>query len=214
MESFLALIGTLFFMFLVLSAVVEVVLAIFRGTLERFGITWAKSKVSLDDALALSREFAPDNTELNTRIEAVKAVAKQLGDKATKNITALDLLKKNLGEADVNINVIAGDLNALATSIKTDLHQNERTRIFIMRFLAAIIGCILCWQSEFYIFQILANAPESKEWLATIANFNQPWINILVGGFAAAAGSSYWHDQLDKIRNLKTATSNLKKLKE
>lgn len=213
MESFLALIGTLFFIFLVLSAAVEVILAIFRGTFERFGITWAKSKVSLDDALALSREFAPDNIELNTRIEAVKAAAKQLGGKATKNITALDLLKKNLGEADVNINVIAGDLNALATSIKTDLHQNDRTRVFIMRCLAAIIGCILCWQSEFYIFQILANAPESKEWLAILVNFNRPWINILVGGFAAAAGSSYWHDQLDRIRNLKTATSNLKKLK-
>jgi hypothetical protein len=68
-------------------------------------------------------------------------------------------------------------------------------------------------QSEFYIFQILAGAPESKEWLATLAKLNQPWINILVGGLAAAAGSSYWHDKLDRIRSLKTAASNLKALK-
>ena len=213
MESFLALIGMLFFMFLVLSAAVEVVLEVFRGMLERFGITWAKSKVSLDDALALSREFAPDNTELNTRIEAVKATAKQLGDKAAEKITALDQLKENLGAANVNVNVIAGDLNALATSIKMDLDQNERLRVFIIRCLAAIIGCIICWQSEFYIFRILANAPESKEWLATLANLNKPCINILVGGLAAAAGSSYWHDQLDRIRSLKTAAGNLKTLK-
>ena len=72
MDSFLALLGMLFFMFLVLSAAVEVILEVFRGTLERFGVTWAKNKMSLDTALALAKEFAPNNTELNTKIEAVK----------------------------------------------------------------------------------------------------------------------------------------------
>lgn len=213
MEPFLTLIGMLFFMFLVLSATVEVVLEVLRGTLERFGLIWAKSKISLDDALALSREFATDETKLSTKIEAVKAVAEQLGDKATEKITVLNQLKDNLGAASINVDVIAGELNALATSIKTDLNQNERTRVFIMRFLAAIIGCILCWQSQFYIFQILASAPESKEWFKTLDKLKDPWINIVVGGFAAAAGSSYWHDQLDKIRGLKAAAGTLKTLK-
>jgi len=46
-------------MFLVLTAAVEVVLEVFRGILERLGITWAKGKVSLEAALKLAGEFAP-----------------------------------------------------------------------------------------------------------------------------------------------------------
>ena len=214
MDSFLALLGMLFFMFLVLSAAVEVILEVFRGTFERFGVTWAKNKMSLDTALALAKEFAPNNTELNTKIEAVKVAAEQLGDKTAAKITALEKLKTNLTAAGAKVDAIAGELNAVAASIKTDLDRNERTRVFIIRCIAAIIGCILTWQSEFYVFQILANAPESKAWLATLTKLNEPWINIVVGGFAAAAGSSYWHDQLDRIRNLKAVAGSLKTLKK
>ena len=56
MNSLLGVLGTLFFMFLILAATVEVILELFRGTLERFGITWAKGKVSLDDSLKLASD--------------------------------------------------------------------------------------------------------------------------------------------------------------
>lgn len=75
MESLLAMLGLLFFLFLVLGASVEVILEVFRRLLEKFGVTWAKSKVSLDDALKRASEFAPDEKDLHTKLQAVKSAA-------------------------------------------------------------------------------------------------------------------------------------------
>ncbi|MFE8598203.1 hypothetical protein F0U59_29095 [Archangium gephyra] len=211
MNSLLGVLGTLFFMFLILAATVEVILELFRGTLERFGITWAKGKVSLDDSLKLASEFAPNNTELNTRLQAVRSAAEQIKDKVPAEMTRLATLEQKLTAVDAaGVNAIAGELNGVAASIKVQLEQSERQRIFILRALAAVVGCLLAWRVNFYVFQILASSPEAKDWLSTLKGLQSDWLNVLVGGLAAAAGSSYWHDQLDKIRNLKSAVAGLK----
>ena len=211
MNSLLGVLGTLFFMFLILAATVEVILELFRGTLERFGITWAKGKVSLDDSLKLASEFAPNNTELNTRLQAVRSAAEQIKDKVPAEMTRLATLEQKLTAVDAaGVNTIAGELNGVAASIKVQLEQSERQRIFILRALAAVVGCLLAWRVTFYVFQILASSPEAKDWLSTLKGLQSEWLNVLVGGLAAAAGSSYWHDQLDKIRNLKSAVAGLK----
>lgn len=85
-------------------------------------------------------------------------------------------------------------------------------RIFILRPIAALIGCFLAWQSDFYVFQILAESPSAKQWLGMLKGLQSEWVNIVVGGLAAAAGSSYWHDQLDKVRSLKAVSAEMKKL--
>ncbi|OJT22337.1 hypothetical protein BO221_21320 [Archangium sp. Cb G35] len=201
----------MFFMFLILAAAVEVILDLFRGTLERFGITWAKGKVSLDDSLKLASEFAPNNTELNTRLQAVRSAAEQIKDKVPAEMTRLATLEQKLTAVDAaGVNAIAGELNGVAASIKLQLEQSERQRIFILRALAAVVGCLLAWRVNFYVFQILASSPEAKDWLSTLNGLQSDWLNVLVGGMAAAAGSSYWHDQLDKIRNIKSAVAGLK----
>ncbi|WP_143195605.1 hypothetical protein [Archangium sp. Cb G35] len=211
MNSLLGVLGTLFFMFLILAAAVEVILDLFRGTLERFGITWAKGKVSLDDSLKLASEFAPNNTELNTRLQAVRSAAEQIKDKVPAEMTRLATLEQKLTAVDAaGVNAIAGELNGVAASIKLQLEQSERQRIFILRALAAVVGCLLAWRVNFYVFQILASSPEAKDWLSTLNGLQSDWLNVLVGGMAAAAGSSYWHDQLDKIRNIKSAVAGLK----
>lgn len=211
MNSLLGVLGTLFFMFLVLAAAVEVILELFRGSLERFGITWAKGKMSLDDSLKLASEFAPNNTELNTRLQAVRSAAEQIKDKVPGELSTLDSLKQKLTAVDAaGVNALAGELNGVATSIKARLEQSERQRIFILRALAAVVGCLLAWKVHFYVFQILASSPDAKDWLSSLNGLQSGWINVLVGGLAAAAGSSYWHDQLDKIRNLKSVAQGLK----
>jgi len=205
MESLLGLLGVLFFMFLVLAATVEAVLEVFRGLLERVGITWAKGKVTLDEALKLASEFAPDHADLNTKLQAVKSTAEQLKHTAKDKIKSLEVIKGKLQAAGANTSEIAGELNDLAASVKSDLEQSERRRVFVLRLIAAIVGCFLAYQADFYVFRMLAQTPGSKELLAGLSGLQEAWINILVGGLATAAGSSYWHDQLDKIRNLKSA---------
>ena len=212
MDKVIALLGLMFFMFLVLSASVEVILEIFRGLLERFGITWAKGKISLDDALSLAAEFAPAQGDLTTKLQAVKSAASQIRDSSSAKLAAVEELKKQLSAAGANVSDIAAELNAVALGIKTQLEKEESQRVFVLRVSAALIGCYLAWYSHFYVFEFLAKSPDAKDFLGTLDSLQAPWINIVVGGFAAAAGSSYWHDQLDKVRNLKSAGNQFKKL--
>lgn len=214
MENLLALLGILFLMFLVLAASVEVVMEVFRGTLESFGVTWAKSKVSLDDALALASEFAPNDKDLNTKLQAVKSVAEQLDKTAAEKIVFIKSIETQLKGSipEEHAAQIAAQINAVASEVNAELQQNERLKIFILRGGAAILGCLLVSQSDFYVFQILAENPHAKEYLGSLKGLKAEWINVLVGGLAAAAGSSYWHDKLDKVRKLKAVVSETKKL--
>jgi hypothetical protein len=212
MEAFLLLLGIIFSMFLVLAAATEVVMEIFRGALERIGLTWVRGKVTLDEALALVSEFAPKNADLNAKLEAVKTTAQQLTSKSAEKIKELEDIRESLKSAGANTDVLAGKLNAIAINVKNDLEQDEHRRIFWLRLIAAIIGCFLTYETNFYVFHVLSQIPECKEFFTGLSRLDQGWINILVGGFAAAAGSSYWHDQLDKIRNLKNAAAQTKKL--
>jgi hypothetical protein len=222
MESLVTLLGVLFFMFLVLAAAVEVILEMLRGALERFGITWTKSCVSVEDALALASAIAPEDKDLATKIQAVKSAAQQIHTPGHATLRALDMLHDKLAEHlnnrptnaaeawfDAKLSLMAGELNSLASSVKHKLDASESKRIFILRALAAVIGAVLVWRSGFYVFPLLSADPNASRWMANldphhVEQLRAPWINVLVGGLASAAGSSYWHDQLDKLRNLKS----------
>lgn len=214
MDSFLSLIGMLFFMFLVLSASVEVILEIFRGVLEKFGVVWAKSKISIEQSLDLLKEFSDNNLEMVSKVDALINVQKQLKTKSQHNVTALEEIKSDLSNLAGKpiTDVVKHKLNKVALSVKTELDADKRKRVFIIRTLAAAVGCCLVWQSEFYVFQILSTSEEGKEWLGTLNKLQEPLINIFVGGFAAAAGSSYWHDQLDRLRSVKGVIDNARSL--
>ena len=213
MESLLTVMGLLFFMFLVLAAAVEVILEVFRGTLGVLGFTWVKGTVSLDEALKLADEFAPDGGELHTKLEAVKASSEQLGDVLKDKVAILQEIKEDLKNVtEQEKGVIAGRLNAVAAAVNEKLDQHKRNRIFILRSIAAVVGCFLVYETKFYVFVELTKAPGAEDILVGLATLEAVWVNVLVGGLAAAAGSSYWHDKLDKVRSLKSAVQDAKKL--
>jgi hypothetical protein len=213
MDAVLALLGLLFLMFLVLAASVETILETFRGTLEAIGITWARGKVSVEDALKLASEFAPDNADLTTKLQAVKNAAAQISNKASQELQDLNTIQANLNANLPSTPATAGaELNAVAASVKDKLEKNERLRIFALRAIAAILGFILVYYADFYVFRIIAQTPATKDLVANLPMLQEAWVNILIGGLAASAGSSYWHDQLDKIRNVKSAVQEVKRI--
>ncbi|SEI60183.1 hypothetical protein SAMN04244572_01006 [Azotobacter beijerinckii] len=213
MDSLLAMLGTLAFMFFVLAAAVEVILEIIRGLLESIGITFLKGKYSIEDALALASEFASGNEALKTKIEAIKGVAAQLGTKTSSSIMELDALKSSISSAaGFSAEDTSAALNKIASEIKSNLDSSESKRVFILRLLSAILGCIIVWKADFHIIAVLAEAPFAPEWLKNLHGLKDQSINILIGGFGAAAGSSYWHDQLDRVRNLKSAQKQISEL--
>ncbi|MEO0250585.1 MAG: hypothetical protein ABIN58_13895, partial [candidate division WOR-3 bacterium] len=120
-------------------------------------------------------------------------------------------LQADLAGTGAPVNQIPAKLNETANSVKDSLENAERKRIFFLRLISAGLGCLLVWLSGFYVFEILSKDPNASKWL-TSEWLKTDLINILVGGLAAAAGSSYWHDQLDKVRSLKSATQEIKKI--
>ena len=169
-------------MFLVLTAAVEVVLEVFRGILERLGITWAKGKVSLEEALKLAGEFAPNAADLNTKIQTVKCAAVQLKDRVIDKIESLDAIKAKLQGAGADVGAIDGELNAVATTVKSDLERSERQRMYALGCITALVGGFLAYQADFQVFRILVQALGAKEFLASLSGVQVACINVLVGG--------------------------------
>jgi len=214
MENLITLLGLLFFMFLVLAASVEVILEVFRGVLERFGVSWAQSKVSLDEALKLASEFAPHNRDLTTKLEAIKSVANQVKETSNKSLDTIRNIETELKGVmfDEQGSQIAAKINAVAAEVKNNLAQSERQKVFILRSVAALLGCLIVYLADFHVFRILLEDPIGRGYLVSFEGLKTEWVNVLVGGLAAAAGSSYWHDKLDKVRKIKAIMSETKKV--
>lgn len=231
MDAFLGVLGLLFFMFLLLSAAVEAVLEVFRGTLEAIGIKMLKGKISIDDALKLSDEFAPGNTVLKAKAETLAFVAAQLGQKgealkksfkdltavagikpqiavvpaqAGANLPAVPAVAQAAGPADGQVDSdVAQALSRLTAELKAKFDESEGRRIWMLRALSAAIGCVIVGLSDFEILTMLSQSPEMQKLVGNSPALKDPVLNVVVGGFAAAAGSSFWHDQLDKVRKMK-----------
>jgi hypothetical protein len=205
MEALLATLGTLFALFMVLAAAVEAVLELGRGTLERIGVTWLKPKTTLEEALALAQAMAPDNQAMGGKLAGLKQAAEQLGQTVKSAVDAAVPADGTTGPA-------AEKLNAAAAQVKTALDSDERRRVWVLKLMAAGLGIGLCFVADFRVFQILAAVPETELLLVGLDRLQNCWLNYLVGGVAAAAGSNYWHDQLDKVRAVKTSWADVQKL--
>lgn len=214
MENLLSLLGMLFFAFLLLAAAVETVLEVFRGLASAVGLPLLRPNISLEDVLAQADEFAPPSTVLRARAEAMVFAAEQLRSKLQSKLKNLETVRESLRAAGESFDQPAQVLTRLAADIRAELERRERIRIIFLRLLAAGVGCLLVWMTDFYVLKMLGSAPEAAPFVRDMQNLEAPWLNILLGGLGAAAGSSYWHDQLDKIRNLKSAVAGLKAVVE
>lgn len=205
-NSLLATLGLLFFIFLVLAAAVEGIVELLRGALESCGFTVLKGKYSVDEALKLANEFATGDVALKAKLEALNDVAQQIKTRLANEITSLQALKEDFSRTvNMNSGEAAARLNAVAGSIKRALDSNERQRIFILRALSALLGYALVSLSDFQLFALLAQSSAPPGWLSKLGSLDHVHLDRILAGLGAAAGSSYWHDQLDRIRNLKSA---------
>jgi hypothetical protein len=209
-ENLLVVIGMLFFAFLVLAAAVESILEAFRGVLAACGISLLQPKLSLEDVLAQADEFVPATSDLRNRAAALVVAADQLRAGLKDKIEKLEYVRGRLADAGEPFNEPGLMLTRLASAIRSELETRERVRVFILRVLACGIGCGLVALTDFHVLTIIGKAEEAKPFVGGIKHLNTPWVNVVLGGLAAAAGSSYWHDQLDRIRNVKAAVAGLK----
>lgn len=212
MESLLTLIGMVFSSMLVLSAAVESVVETARG-LAGLVTPWFASRISVEEAMSLTREFAPSGSKLPAQARAIEAVAAQFGKQLAADVGRLKRIQEKLAEAGVTppADIIA-DLNEVTIRVGRYFAAREQQRIILIRFVAGLVGIGLVWLTDFQILAMIAEAPEAAGRFNGFPGLKSRALNMIVGGLGAAAGSSYWHDKLDKVRALKTAAAELSQL--
>ena len=230
MQDYLGAVGLLFFMFFLVAAATEAILETFRGILERFGATWLRAGKSLDEAVKMSTEFLPAGSEARGKIAALQDVVKHINTVTVDKKTAIGILKGKvdavLPGSKIEESVVA-EINSLAMQVKASMDNSERTRIFWLRLISGGIAIFLSYQADVDALRLMIQAyPELFKGTFTFYKIEGSGataavtplgcagrnLGFILTGIAAASGSSYWHDQLDKVRNLKSVQEQLKRL--
>lgn len=202
MTDFFSTIGTIVAAFFILSLAVETILDNFRGVLALVGISVLKSKTTMDDALAQAAEFVrPDSIE-HARFAGlaalVKAQAAAAEDTRARCAGIMEALAGAISPADRDA-VIERErlwLTEKAAPIRAAMERDEEKRVFVLRIISAAIGVAVAWYADINILQITGTdaSPGGPE---------VAFIGYVLCGLAAAGGSSFWHDQLDRVRSVK-----------
>ena len=201
MTDFFSTIGTIVAAFFILSLAVETILENFRGVLALVGIPLLKSKTSLDDALAEVSEFVKPESREYARfaglVELVKAQAGAMEETRARCTRIVEELARALDPAakDALIERERLWLHETAAPLRAAMQRSEEKRVFTLRIISAIIGVTIAWYADLDILQITgAGTPGRPE---------VEFVGYLLCGLAAAGGSSFWHDQLDRVRSVK-----------
>lgn len=219
------LLGTaamLFVLFMVVAVISEQILEQFRGTLERFGITWLKSGISMKDAKAMIESLSTGPSPVLTAQQKVAATDALKRAEATQALflkTAEDIAKLKTDLA-ATVEAPAGDtmtkaLDDVAAAIKQGFDKKESARLYVLRWLTIVLCVAICVLSDINAFAAISNGLPGT----TAANLltggvlsGMTIFGISIGhvatGFAASAGSQYWHDVLDHVRAAKSAVES------
>jgi hypothetical protein len=198
------------------SAVVLVLAVSVETILEPF--TWFRGlqkKVSPDDVISdikgwlhpiadmgtraaaianLSEEYNVNINDVQTRLNVIKTVA----DETAKGLG----VQKQVDDAEKKIAVYMAVLRA-------KFAIDERKRITILRIIAAAIGIAIAVMLKIDTFDILGSLlPPNVRTILTAPSGQ--FGGTIITGLAASAGSSFWHDQLGRLRAIKDSAKELK----
>ena len=140
-------------------------------------------------------------------------------EKQKGRITALNKTLSELGVTELKIGANGADIAKAIGDATTKYIKSERKRRAFIRLLA--IGLGIAFAALFGIDTIrlleplLMIGPVTA--LEAINNFDTGttrFLGFVLSGLAASAGSSYWHDQSARLRNLKTTSASFSEIVE
>ncbi len=135
-------------------------------------------------------------------------------DEATLQEGRIDALNKALTSVGSTIDklTITSSTSQIATAASNataNYFQNEQKRRGIIRLIAIIAGIFFAFSFQIDTFEILGDltAPVQK-----LLGASAPIVGMMLSGFSASAGSSFWHDQSAKLRSIKDAQESVSEL--
>jgi hypothetical protein len=191
----IAVIGIYFALMMVLSVSVEAVINWFKVP-----IPWLQGKPSPSDALNEIASWLPANEQ-----EAIRV-----------RIIALNKALRAIGQNELKEDASVTDVVETVGRATTEHKQQDRVRRAIIRVIAIALGIGFAVLFQIDTLQLLAplSAPAQAMWQETLGSNGAHVVGVVLSGIAASAGSSFWHDQSARLRQLKAASAVVRELTE
>ena len=209
-SAVLGVLGAYFAILLVLSVSVETILESFTF------IKGLQKQADPDDVVRAVQEWLPEGSGEAAKVVAIQTYAEKAKidmaelDRTAKEVAikATETLKQ-LG-FDEQVNIVQKEIAIKLSTLRERYAATQKQRITILRTLSAVIGIIIAFALQINTFDILGSFFSAK----VAETLSQPIGQIggvVVTGLAASAGSSFWHDMLGRVRNIKEAVKQVEK---
>ena len=184
--------GVNFALMAVLSVAVEAVVGWFK-----IPIPWLQGKPSPSDVINEVQDWLPTGSDEEARQQAMLA-----------RITALNKALEAIGEVRLSYRATPAKIAETVGRATTKYVKLERDRRAVIRAMAITLG--ITFAAVFRIDTVVLLEPIAglavDEWLTRLSDDTLYLIGLVLSGFAASAGSSFWHDQSARLRSVKTAS--------
>ena len=210
-SAVLGVLGAYFAILLVLSVSVETILEPFTF------LKGLQKQANPDDVLASIQEWLPEGSGEAAKVIAIQTIAKNTRtniavlDKTAKAqvATAVETLKE-LG-LETQVDVAKKEIAIKLSNLRENYAGSEKQRITLLRLLSAIIGIGIAFVLHINTFEILGSLFSDQITQSLASQWGQLG-GIFLTGLACSAGSSYWHDMLGRVRNIKDAVKQVETL--
>lgn len=206
-QELLTLLGSIIAVFFVLSLAVETILDNFRGVLSLVGITYLKSQKTLQEGINEVADLVPGNLKEVAKFQALLTFvekSKTNVESTTNRISAIRSDLEKIVDPAGKLAIVDREkewMLSVLGPVKARMEASEDKRVFVLRLLSMAIGVGVSAIVGINVVDMIWEPPPGNE-MAHIFGY-------VLGGLAAAGGSSFWHDQLDRVRNAKNLVAKL-----
>ncbi|NJC96665.1 MAG: hypothetical protein FIB03_10080 [Anaerolineae bacterium] len=210
-SAVLGVLGAYFAILLVLSVSVETILepfTFFRGL---------QKQANPDDVVRAVQEWLPEGSGEAAKVVAIQTYA----EKARVDLEELDRVAKAQAASaeetlkklglEEQVDTVKKEIAIKLSTLRERYAASQRQRITLLRTLSAVIGIILAFALQIDTFTILGSFFSAN----VLEMLNTQWGHIggiILTGLAASAGSSFWHDMLGRVRNIKDTVKQVEKV--
>lgn len=204
----LGVLGAYFAILLVLSVSVETILEPFSF------LKGLQKQANPDDVLKSIEEWLPEGSGAAAKVIAIQSIAKSTRtdidnlDRTAKAQVATAVATLTQLGLETKVDLARKEIAIKLSTLREKYASTEKQRVTLLRLLSAIIGIMIAFFLHINTFEILGSL-FSSQITQSLASPAGQYGGIILTGLAASAGSSYWHDMLGRIRNIKESVKQV-----
>ena len=210
-SAVLGVLGAYFAILLVLSVSVETILEPFTF------LKGLQKQANPDDVVKAVQEWLPEGSGEAAKVVAIQTYA----EKARINLEELDQMAKAQAASaeetlkqlglEEQVDTVKKQIAIKLAALRDRYAASQKQRITLLRTLSAVIGIIIAFAFQINTFDILGSF-FSADVMQSLSSQAGQIGGIIITGLAASAGSSFWHDMLGRVRNIKDTVKQVEKV--